>query len=1214
MKRINHQEPRGEITMDMRLKGNDALLGYYVPVALLILLLSRICSAQEFTIVQTLSDEAQGTTIAFDGLAFVTGNLGADSFFPPGKVADFWGFQYLRDNDPSRMGHNTDFLTRASLNMLYVLTPSQRQDLITLANSQVSLINQYGYNRFVLMKAFRRLLTGDVPPGSTGLDRNAVRAYSTELYQLDGSMSFQRARVMGTMLHVLTVPQKAHLDSMVGKGMLTWPVVGEPPEFQSISNNDVKVAVMTYAGDMFSWYAGSVDADVYFCPERQGTYFGSFYMKDAPAVGNPNYSIDTNLTAVYGRKFLRTLTPPESLMISNLVDLQRPYLYEIVDRRKDISTELRKFMIGETPDSGLVMTLMDRYGELDGEIVYRIATNFAAVNGMINSIQRDTLMAFRQQVLGSFLYPAGAYLYASPIPVPAIQSTDFLFTTTSALTYPIVGTDVTSCYDNTTTIACPTSAGAAFYGQSHGVNLPSYKNNGNGTITDLNTGLTWQSSPDANGNSNGTIEKADKLTWAQIQARVPVLNSSHYGGYSDWRIPTIKELYSLTNWNGTDPSAYTGTGTTGLTPFIDNTYFPFAWGQTSAGERLIDVQYASSNMYNELSFAGYQQLFGFNFADGRIKGYDLVMPGGSSKVFSFIAVRGNTAYGINNFVDNGDSTISDNATGLMWTKFDSRTGMNWQAALAWAQTKNAAKYCGYTDWRLPNAKELQSIVDYTRSPGSTNSAAINPRFDCTSIINEAGYLDWPWFWTSTTHRSYNGTTYGGANGIYVCFGRAAGWVKIGTNSYYSYRDVHGAGAQRSSPKSGTYVGDYYGVDSLGHPVYGLGPQGDILRINNFVRLVRDLATTPQFDSGSVHGTLFYDENQNGSQDANERGLEGWRVYLSGASSDSAVTDAHGSYSFVRIDSGMYHLRAESRDGWTRTSPVPSDTTLRVANNSQSVNFGMYSPSVHVCRPAERWNLLSLPVTPLDKTKRSLFPNAASSAYAYDESYVQKDTLGCGFGFWLRFSQSCTIYIAGAPAHTETLAVKSGWNLIGSISDPLPVTSITSEPGGIVSGNFFGYNGSYFRSDTIVPGKGYWVKVGQAGSLILSASGQINPANRIKIVPASELPPSPPDDVTSGQNPIPTEYALDNAYPSPFNPTTTIRYQLPADSRVSLKVHNMLGQVVAVLADEQQSAGYKSVEWHAGGFASGVYFYRLEAVHIADPSKSFTQVKKVMLVR
>jgi hypothetical protein len=171
-----------------------------------------------FTIEQTLSDGGQRNTIAFDALAFLTGNLGADSFFPPGKVADFWGFQYLRDNDPSGMGHNTDFLTRAALNMLQALTPTQRDELIALAESQVADINQYAYDRFVLMDAFRRLVGGDLPSGSTGLDQAAVLTYSAQLYHLDGEISYQRALVMGGLLSELDTTQRAYLDAMVGKG------------------------------------------------------------------------------------------------------------------------------------------------------------------------------------------------------------------------------------------------------------------------------------------------------------------------------------------------------------------------------------------------------------------------------------------------------------------------------------------------------------------------------------------------------------------------------------------------------------------------------------------------------------------------------------------------------------------------------------------------------------------------------------------------------------------------------------------------------------------------------------------------------------------------------------------------------------------------------------------------------------------------------------
>ena len=386
-------------------------------------------NAGSFTIEQTLSDQAQRTTIAFDGLAFLTGSLGADSFFPPGKVADFWCFQYLRDNDPSEMGHNTDFLTKASLNMLHVLTSSQRAQLIALANSQVTSINDYAYKRFVLMKAFRRLLEGDIPAGATGLNKSAVKVYSAVLYRLDGQISYDRAQVMGAILQSLNATQRAYLDAMVGKGMTSWPTVDEPPELKGLGR-DVKVAVMTYAGDLFSWYAGSLEADVYFCPERQGTYFGSFYMKDAPAVGNPNYTIDPNLTANMGNAFLAALTPTQAQLVTDLVTIQKPSLYAIVDRRRDIATQLRTFIAGASPDSATVLSLAGTYGELDGEIVYNYATNFAKVNQTLSAAQKTQLAALRTQVLGN-LAPTGAYLYAEPISMPTIPNTDFLFVSTS---------------------------------------------------------------------------------------------------------------------------------------------------------------------------------------------------------------------------------------------------------------------------------------------------------------------------------------------------------------------------------------------------------------------------------------------------------------------------------------------------------------------------------------------------------------------------------------------------------------------------------------------------------------------------------------------------------------------------------------------------------------------------------------------------------------
>ena len=96
--------------------------------------------------------------------------------------------------------------------------------------------------------------------------------------------------------------------------------------------------------------------------------------------------------------------------------------------------------------------------------------------------------------------------------------------------------------------------------------------------------------------------------------------------------------------------------------------------------------------------------------------------------------------------------------------------------------------------------------------------------------------------------------------------------------------------------------------------------------------------------------------------------------------------------------------------------------------------------------------------------------------------------------------------------------------------------------------------------------------------------------------------------------LPKVFALYQNYPNPFNPTTLIRYDIPLESYVTVKVYNTLGQRVATLVDGVESVGYKSISWNASGVASGMYFYHMKATSVANPGKTFTQVKKMMLVK
>ncbi|MFR9653046.1 MAG: DUF1566 domain-containing protein [Rikenellaceae bacterium] len=546
------------------------------------------------------------------------------------------------------------------------------------------------------------------------------------------------------------------------------------------------------------------------------------------------------------------------------------------------------------------------------------------------------------------------------------------------LSYTIVDTNQETFYNNSYPIAEPKPA-EPFYGQDAQFtrNAPSYRDNGDGTITDLVTGLIWQKGFEVMG-YNEAMAAAKSFTLA---------------GHSDWRLPTIKEAYSLILFSGVDASSRDMSSTPeNAVPFISD-YFDFKYGAN--GSRSIDTQMLSATKYVGSAGQRMQLVFGVNMADGRIKGYPLSSREGE-KVFTVRFVRG-AEYGVNDLRDCGDGTIADMATGLMWQQSDSGKGMNWQEALDYAQKMNKKKYLGYSDWRVPNAKELQSIVDYTRSPETTSSAAIDPLFEVSKIKNELGQVDYPFFWSSTTHASA-GARNNDSAAAYVCFGMGLGNMQqmqggmeggggmqrggmqrggmqrgggggnmplqgatyqvdhyqqsqvgernnsvdnlqqnrslaqdqvnynVGqmqqsrssnqmqstskSSGKTNWTNIHGAGCQRSDPKIGN-VEDYTG---------GRGPQGDAIRIDNYVRLVRDIDPNAKISAKKGKSKAMKVEKPIKAESQPGTGLvASWSFELS--AKDSSANMSHGKAEGVSYVDGVVG-KAAYFDGMSSKIIIP----------------------------------------------------------------------------------------------------------------------------------------------------------------------------------------------------------------------------------------------------------------------------------------------------
>jgi hypothetical protein len=280
-----------------------------------------------------------------------------------------------------------------------------------------------------------------------------------------------------------------------------------------------------------------------------------------------------------------------------------------------------------------------------------------------------------------------------PSPVDTVTITAL---TPGAPIAPLPDTGQTACYDASGSLI--TCAGSGQDGE-YPINPMSFSDNADGTISDDITGLTWQKCTVGTNNDASCSGTSAIYNWYEASGTydethnpgtTDVCGSLSLGGYTDWRLPEISQLFRIADYST-------------HTPAINTTYFP----NTITG---IISFYWSSTSYPSL----YDNTWGVAYIDGRVTAVDKVDIASFSNVR---CVRGSASHA-HSFLDNGDGTITDINTGLMWQQEDDDTTRTWEEALAYCEGVTLASY---TDWRLPNIKALDSIVDVSKQNPAINS-------------------------------------------------------------------------------------------------------------------------------------------------------------------------------------------------------------------------------------------------------------------------------------------------------------------------------------------------------------------------------------------------------------------------------------------------------------------------------------------------------------
>ncbi|GJQ64357.1 MAG: hypothetical protein SCALA702_34100 [Melioribacteraceae bacterium] len=506
----------------------------------------------------------------------------------------------------------------------------------------------------------------------------------------------------------------------------------------------------------------------------------------------------------------------------------------------------------------------------------------------------------------------------------------------------------------------------------------------------------------------------------------------------------------------------------------------------------------------------------------------------------------------------------------------------------------------------------------------------------------------------------------------------------------------------------SYLGTRY---SFNNKVYAISNQG-IFMSDASETAWTDVSEGLPEDFSSYLNSVFYEHNGI-LYLYNHTNLEVY--HLSGEMWEESTFNFPENIQFSELKKGnsTFWVSTVDRGVWKGT--IDGNTAV----NSLSYNSG--------------WNLISIPTDQNGATFSDLFSNLEGTAFSFDNGYISETTPSTGTGYWLNLTDDESIQLSGS-VESYIANLNEGWNIIGPFHSSISVNALQESSSGLLESSFYGFNNGYQVSETLLPGKGYWIKASQAGTISAGSTSQpvtveklINPlvvdlavtqentystnfqfgfAENATVeidrnIGESQLPPVPPAGVfdartinplgiavnkelrnyndspvsyfnlrvSNSVNPflinaefdsdmtifmiisgeeillesgefieiqpndfdgnitfkvvtgeitsltegtLPTEFKLYSNYPNPFNPATTVQFDIPESSNVELTVFDILGNRIATLAQGQMSAGVYNRTFNASRLSSGIYLLRFNAE--GESGKNYNQISKMILMK